>query len=232
VRDEQFASYAWVNAGNTCLELWQARSNDDLPAGTRLPCVAGLGLWAQDLCASREQLQLAGVACKEPKVWRSQGKDGRQLANFTNCLVIDASGPVCQVFFCEWDPYAPIVPWRHGQSTAQRREQMTADLAACGGGALGLVGLRAISMESPDPAATAKVWAALTDSPSRAAPDVELEVGSSDTLRVAAMIFGVRDLSASRAALQRLDIATRETPGRLWLDADDLSGLRIGLMEA
>ena len=39
---------------------------------------------------------------------------GTLALNFTNCLVIDASSPVGQVFFCEWHPRAPIAPWPRG----------------------------------------------------------------------------------------------------------------------
>ena len=68
-REESFARYVWVNAGNVQLELWQARSDDDLPFGTLLPFVAGLGLCPGEVQASRAQLVLAGVTCKEPKAW-------------------------------------------------------------------------------------------------------------------------------------------------------------------
>jgi hypothetical protein len=231
-RDEAFARYAWVNAGNVQLELWQARSNDDLPPGTTLPCVAGLALWPHDVQASRGQLAAAGVVCKEPRTWRTPGPDGADARNFTNCLVADASGPACQVFFCEWDPDAPIAPWPKGQPTAERRQHLAAALAQCGGGAIGLVGLRAVHLVSPGPAHSARVWHAITGAAESAAPEVALRITSGPELRVAALVFGVRHLGEAEAALARLGVGTVRDPGGLWLDAHSTRGLRLGFSSA
>ncbi|WP_259372090.1 VOC family protein [Caldimonas mangrovi] len=231
-RDEAFARYAWVNAGNVQLELWQARSNDDLAPTTVLPCVAGLALWPHDVQASREQLVAAGVACKEPRAWRTPGADGAEALNFTNCLIADASGPACQVFFCEWGPHAPIVPWPKGQPTAERRQHMAAALAQCGGGAVGLVGLRAVHLESPDPDRSARVWHTITGAAESAAPGVALRITRGPELRVAALVFGVRDLARAGAALARLGVGTEHDPGTLWINANTPRGLRLGLISA
>ena len=84
VREESFARYAWVSAGNVQLELWQASADDDLPSGTRLPFVAGLALWPGDVHTSRAQLALAGVTCNDPKAWRTADPAGNLVHNITN----------------------------------------------------------------------------------------------------------------------------------------------------
>ena len=161
VRDEAFARYAWVNAGNAQLELWQARSNEDLPFETKLPCIAGIALWPLNVHQARQSLEGLGVACKNPKTLRTISQDGELADNFTICLVTDASSPACQVFFCQWNPHAPITPWPKGESTASRRERFAKELAATGG-TIGVLGLQMIHMQAIDPDATARVWVCLT----------------------------------------------------------------------
>ena len=230
VRDEAFARYAWVNAGNVQLELWQARSNDDLPSDTALPCVAGVALWPQDVPQARRTLEGLGVACKEPKTWRTPATGGVLADNFTNCLVTDASSPACQVFFCQWSSYAPIAPWPKGESTASRRERCAAELAASGG-AVGVVGLHTIHMESIDPDATARVWTCLTGEHRRAAPGIALSISRGPETRIAALVFRVRDLPAAASALKEQGTRTRREAAALWIDEGATSGLRIGLSD-
>ena len=97
---------------------------------------------------------------------------GTLALNFTNCLVIDASSPVGQVFFCEWHLRAPIALWPRGQSTGERRDHMATALAASGGGKFGLVGLLVVKLKSPDPESTERVWTALSGFAGMAAPVV------------------------------------------------------------
>lgn len=231
VRDEPFARYAWVNAGNVQLELWQARSNADLPPTTALPVIAGLALWPSDVHASRAALELQGVRCKEPRAWRTPGAEGDEL-NFTNCLVLDATGPACQVFFCQWDPGAPIAPWPKAETTATRRERLANELAHGGMCAVGIQGLCAIHMRTPDVARSAGVWGAIAGAPGIAAQDVALVLEPGNELRVTALVLRVRDLPAAQARLDQLRLRTEQRNGVLWLDREQTFGLRIGLRVA
>lgn len=230
VRDEAFARYAWVNAGNVQLELWQARSNNDLPTETMLPCIAGLALWPQDIDQARLQLDAMGIACKEPRVWRTPTKDGSLAANFTNCLVHDASSAACQVFFCQWDAHAPLTPWPRGETATSRRARQTRELAEADG-AIGVVGLHTIHMESSEPDASAHVWRCLTGAHNCAAPDIALSISRGPALRITALVLRVRTLSAAACALteQGLDIVSDATV--LWIDERATQGLRIGLSD-
>ncbi|RYF41956.1 MAG: hypothetical protein EOO27_45725 [Comamonadaceae bacterium] len=228
LRDEPFARYAWVNAGNVQIELWQARSDSDLPPATALPLVAGLALWPSEVHASRDALALQGVRCKEPRAWRTEGAGGDEL-NFTNCLVLDATGPACQVFFCEWHPDAPIAPWPKGETTPCRRERLAKELAGADNGGVGIEGLCAIHMQTPDVARSARVWNAITGAVGIAAPGVALVLTPGHELEVTALVMRVRDLPAARARLEQQRLRTEHSDGVLWLDEKQAFGLRIGL---
>lgn len=230
VRDEAFARYAWVNAGNVQLELWQARSNEDLPFETKLPCIAGIALWPLNVHQARQSLEGLGVACKDPKTLRTISQDGELADNFTNCLVTDASSPACQVFFCQWNPHAPITPWPKGESTASRRERFAKELAATGG-TIGVLGLQMIHMQAIDPDATARVWVCLTGEHGYVAPDIALSISKGSKIRITALVFCVCDLSAAASALKSQGTSTIVDGNILWIDERSTHGLRVGLSE-
>lgn len=231
VRDEPFARYAWVNAGNVQLELWEARSNHDLPAGMAAPCILGVALWARDLQQSRHGLHQLGVTCKEPKTWRTPAEDGKLAANFTNSLIMDASGDACHVFFCQWDPDAPIAPWPKPEPTAARRERMQAELAAMNGGRLGLIGLHAIHMQALDVVHIRHVWKALTGEVGRAAPNIDLHVVPGPDTRVTGLTLRVRNLETANEALERCGIGVEQAADSAWIDQLSSGGFRIELTE-
>ena len=228
VRDEPFARYAWVNGGNVQIEIWQARSNEDLPPGTRLPLAAGLALWPADVHESRRALEVKGVSCKESRPWRTLGAGGDEL-NFTNCLVLDATGPVCQVFFCEWGPNAPIAPWPKGETTAQRRQRLAKELTQTAGNTIGIETLCAIHLQTPDPADSVRVWNAITGVSGTVAPGVALVLETGRELQVTALVFGVRDIHAASGALEQLALRSERHGDALWLDQEQTFGMRIGL---
>lgn len=111
-----------------------------------------------------------------------------------------------------------------------RRARLGAGLAETGGGTAGLTGLRAIQMESPDPEATARVWRALTGEPKAAAPGVTLRISEAKEIRVAALVFGARNLLEAEASLRSKGVDTSCTGGVLWMNAAAASGLRIGFV--
>lgn len=230
VRTETFARYAWVNAGNVQLELWQALSDNDLPQGTKLPCFAGIALWPSDIQNVSQTLEAQGVGCQALKTWQTPGRDGQLENNFTNCLVTDASGPGCQVFFCHWNPQAPISPWPKGESTAERRARFAAELDALSGGLLGIQGLHSIHLETIDTASTANAWACIGGSVGLASPGVGLTLSPGPELRIAALTWRVSDLAYAEFVLEDRGMGTRPDGAILWIDPCSTHGLRLGLI--
>ncbi|SFP17953.1 hypothetical protein [Variovorax sp. 770b2] len=232
-----FASFGWVNAGNTNLEIWAAASNGDLPMDVPLPLVQGLALDPADLQDSISQLAQRGIACKAPKAFRTQTQDGVWVNNFTNSVVLDVSSDACCVFFCAWDAEGTIYPWKEKLSAVQRKARDEAAFARCAGGALGLVGLAEVRLAVPDVRAATEAWRALTDSGSDAialTSDIALHFvpGARDVATVEALVFGVRSMSMARAFLFERQWLESEVQGELRLSPCVCEGLDLRLVEA
>jgi len=199
-----FATYGWVHLGNTDLELWAAATNGDLPEHAQPPLIHGFALEpAAPLAESLEQAAEAGITCKPPRAFQSQNSRGELVTNFTNAGLIDLSAPSCCVFFCEWDQRAAIYPWPEAATPVQRRAQHRQALQDCGGGPLGITGLHAIRVGSPNVEAHQRHWRALTGSqqggPIALTWDVCLELVPAEHLMIASLSLSVRSLSAARA---------------------------------
>lgn len=203
LRVEPFATYAWVSLGNTCLELWAATDNRDLPAEAPLPMFQQVALEPTHLGDALEQLQRAGVACKTPRTFSTPDASGQPCDNFTNAVVQSLSGPACCVFFCDWGLRAPIVPWPAGLTAAQRRSARALEFARCGGGRLGLTGLSEITLGVPDVAAARRHWQAVTGS-----GEGMLRVGGR-TADDADAAVAIRLVQADGFSFQSLTLATR-----------------------
>jgi hypothetical protein len=232
-----FASFGWVNVGNTNLEIWAAASNADLPADVPLPLVQGLALDPADLQASVAQLTQRGIACKEPKPYRTQADDGTWVDNFTNSVVLDASSNACCVFFCAWDAEGTIYPWKEKLSAVQRKAREEAAFGRCAGGVLGLVGLSEVRLAVPDVAAATKAWRALTGSdrtPIALMPDIALRVGpgARNIVTIESLTFSVRSLSTARAFFAERQWLENSAPDTLVLSRFACEGLDLRFVEA
>lgn len=230
-----FATYGWVHVGNTDLEFWAAASNSDLPAHAQPPLVHGFALEpGGPLSAAMAQAFVRGVSCNPPRPFTSTNARGEVVTNFTNSVLLDLSAPECCVFFCEWDPRGSIYPWDEAATPAQRRAQHRQSLREQGGGPLGLQGLQAVRMGTPDLSAHRGRWQALTGSPPdqaiTLAPGIALELFPAGELRIGSLAFGVHSLATARAFLASRGLlqADGTTEDRLSLACE---GLQIHLVE-
>lgn len=231
-----FATYGWVHVGNTDLEFWAAADNGDLPACARPPLVHGFALEPSGpLPGAMAHAISLGIACKPARPFQSAGHRGEVVTNFTNSVLLDLSAPSCCVFFCEWAPGAPIYPWDDATTPVERRMRHRQVLEASGGGPLGLLGLHAVRMGTPDLAAHRRHWQALSGSSPGGhsialTPEVSLELVPGEHLRIELLSFRVRSLAVARTFLahhQLLGAGTED--GQLGVACE---GLHIHLVEA
>lgn len=233
-----FASFGWVNVGNTNLEFWAAAQNDDLPQDAQPPLVHGFALDPADLTASMAHLAARGIACKTPRPFRTQTPEDAWVTNFTNAVVLGVSSDACCVFFCEWDAEGTIYPWKEKLNAGQRNVRDKAAFDACGGGPLGLVGLREVRLAVQDVNEAGKVWQTLTDSerPDAIAltPDISMRLlpGGMRSSTIETLIFGVRSLSVARAFLAARQLLEASFEGELRLSSAACDGLDLRFVEA
>lgn len=232
-----FASFAWVNVGNTNLELWAAASNADLPVDAQPPLVQGLALDPVDLAASIALLAQRGIACKEPKPFRTQAASGAWVTNFTNSVVLDVSSDACCVFFCAWNAEGTIYPWAEKLDAVRRKARDEAAFGVCAGGPLGLVGLSEVRLVVPDLAAANKAWRALTGSsegPIALTPDVALCIVAGDVRHaiIDSLTFRVRSLAIAREFLTERQLLEASIDDELRLSRTACDSLDLRLVGA
>lgn len=217
----EFATYGWVHVGNTDLELWAAASNADLPDHAQPPLFHGFALEpALPMPDALAHLVAAGIACKPARAFQTLDIDGNKVTNFTNSVVLGVSSPSCCMFLCEWDAHASIYPWTEADTPVTRRAVLSKALRDSGGGPLGLVGLNAIRIGTPDRDEHLRQWKSLSGSgshPVQLTPEIVLELVPAEHLQVESLGFAVRSLEVARQFLS----------SRQWLDANSGNMLTI-----
>jgi hypothetical protein len=234
-QSSSFATFAWVHVGNTELELWASASNSDLPKESQPPLIHGFALEPVDLEASVAHLTQAGFQCKSPRHYQTKTADGALTTNFTNSVLLDFSSESCCIFFCAWNPDGTIYPWKERLTAAERRSRGQVELAKCGGGTIGLIGLSAIEMSTPDLSAAEKNWRLLTGS-----ADTEIELTVDMVLRLAqgshqviqSLTFDVRSLESARDFLSANGLLGTSSEHELSLESTAADGLRIKFRQA
>lgn len=228
-----FATFGWVHAGNTDLEFWAATDNSDLPSHAPPPLVHGFALEpVLPLSLALDSAEACGIATKPARPFQSLNATGEVVTNFTNAVLLDVSAPSCCVFFCEWHPGAAIYPWDEALTPVQRRARLRQALRGCGGGPLGLIGLHAMRMETPDLAVHRRHWEALAGPPRgqviALTPDISLELVPGAHLRVQSLSFSVRSLAQARRFLASRQLLAGDAGNVLLVDC---AGLDIRLVE-
>lgn len=230
-----FATFGWIGLGNTNLEIWAATDNSDLPADCPFPLIHQIALEPVELSETLARCKALGLSCKAPRTYASKNERGEVLTNFTNSTILDLSSDSCCVFVCDWGIHAPIAPWRKGLSTPERRDLERDTLVACGGGALGLVGLKEIAMSSTDLAGALERWRRLTGSsagPVAIADDVELRLSTGTQDLIQSLTFAVRDLAGARHFLSGRGLLDEDEVSEVVLSRHATGGLTFRLIEA
>lgn len=230
-----FATFGWIGLGNTNLEIWAATDNSDLPADCPFPLIHQIALAPAELSETLARFDAMGLSCKAPRTYSSKDERGEVRTNFTNSVILDLSNESCCVFVCDWGTDAPIVPWRKGLSTPERRNLERDALTACGGGPLGLVGLKEIAVSSQDLATAADKWQRLTEStswPVAIADGVELQLTAGKQDLVQSLTLSVRDLGAARRFLVSRELLDEDMAGEVVLSRRATGGLTFRLVEA
>lgn len=230
-----FATFGWIGLGNTNLEIWAATDNSDLPPNCPFPLVHQIALAPLELTETLARFNAMGLSCKAPRAYASKDERGEMQTNFTNSVIQELSNESCCVFVCDWGIDAPIVPWRKGLSSPERRHLGRDALTACGGGALGLVGLKEIAMSSPDLAGAVSKWQRLAETsaqPIAIADDVELRLTAGTQDRIQSLTFAVRDLAAARRFLSGCRLLDEDEADDVMLSRRVTGGLTFRLVEA
>ena len=136
------------------------------------------------------------------------------------------------MFFCEWDRRAALYPWPETATPAERRAQHRQALQDSGGGPLGITGLHALRMGTPDEQTHQHRWRALTGSqpghPIAVMPDVCLELVPGDHLLIESLSLSVRSLSIARAFLSSRHLLQADSGDVLSVACE---GLQLHLVE-
>jgi len=227
-----FADFAWVTVGNTNLEFWAAADNADLPEDCQPPLIHGFALDPEDLGSSIEQLAARGIHCKEPRPYRTEDGNGGMVTNFTNAVVLDLSSASLCIFFCKWSKNGNIFPWQEKLDAQERKARERAQLAACDGGALGILGLAEIRLAVGEIEEKSRLWQAVLGVPALTLGDgiaLHLQAGSYD--HIEALCFSVKSLAQARRFLDARGLLEREVDGKLIISREAAGGLRFELIE-
>lgn len=198
------ATYAWVTLGNTNLEFWASSNNSDLPGDDVLPLFHGLALEPTCLADSLEMLGSRSISCKAPRPYVTETADGRNVTNFTNAVVLDVSGPLLCIFFCEWGTEGTIFPWKEKMTTAQRKLKEQRQLMECAGGKLGVTGLIEVEMTSNHPEHAMARWLEIsgqTSASNMLTDDVQFTLQAGAETMIKSIVIGVRSLAFARQIL-------------------------------
>lgn len=230
-----FAEFAWVTVGNTNLEFWAAADNSDLPENCQPPLIHGFALDPEDLGSSIEQLAARDIRCKAPRPYRTEDGQGGQVINFTNSVVLDVSSESLCVFFCAWNRDGNIYPWRERLDAVERKAREQGQLSACGGGALGIVGLAKISMMVRDAEEMRRRWQAISGSavaPVDLGDGIALDLQPGQRDQIEGLSFCVKSLAQAKRFLEARGLLGSNAGGRLGISRQATGGLCFELIEA
>lgn len=148
-------------------------------------------------------------------------------------MVEDLSAASCCIFFCEWDRHATIYPWAETATPVERRAALRKKFQARNGEPLGITGLHAFRLGTPDVHTHHHQWQTLTgsraDGPIFLAPNIVLELVASEHLMIHSISLGVRSLDVARKFLAERDLLAQDDGATVCIALD---GLRIQLEES
>jgi hypothetical protein len=231
---KEFATYAWITLGNTNLEFWAAADNTDLPVEQSLPLYSGLALNPSELGRSIALLQERGITCKPPRSFITKNREGRQVTNFTNSVILDISNSACCVFFCKWEPEGTIFPWLERLTAEERQLREQRQFDRCGGGPIGIVRLAEVAIATPEMSKTRQQWQAITGQTSDRfdlGRRIVLTLHAGETVQITSIVLAVESLAVARAYLASHSILGKDSPDEISIGGSVCSDLCIRLKE-
>jgi len=230
-----FATFGWINVGNTNLELWAATDNSDLPPDLPPPFFHGFALDPADLDMSIAGLADAGIACKTPRPYQTKDAHGAWVTNFTNSVVLDVSSESCCIFFCAWGRDGNIFPWKEKMSSVERRAKVRAAFEQCAGGPLGLVGLSGITLGVQDLAEATAKWHTLTGSGEASlslTENIRMHLVARKRNMIESLTFEVRSLATAKSFLEKNGLLESFDEREISLSSVATDGLQFKFVEA
>jgi hypothetical protein len=231
---KEFANYAWVTLGNTNLEFWAAANNTDLPSDQTLPLFSGFALDPPDLGASIALLEDRGITCKPPRPFLTKNRQGKQVTNFTNSVIMDVSNSVCCVFFCKWGADGTIFPWTERLTAEERQFREQRQFDQCGGGPLGVIRLAEVTIATPDMSNTRQQWQAITGQSSDTfdlGRGIVLRLHAGKAVQITSIVLAVESLAVARVYLASHSMLGDDSADEVSIGASACSNLCIRLKE-
>lgn len=233
LQQNDVATYGWITLGNTNLEFWASVNNGDLPTGQLLPMFHGFALAPYELSRSIGILEQRGIRCKAPRSYATKNREGKEVTNFTNSVILDVSNDLCCIFFCDWGAEGTIFPWPKKHTLEDRRAAAMANMKSCGGGKLGVTGLIEIRLASTDVDESYTKWAAITgqESGPLLLDGIRLCLRSGAKNMIDSLVLGVRSLHGARDVLAKLDLLGTDQGDEIVLSDKATAGLQFRLRE-
>ena len=222
-----------VGFGNVNVEAIRFPSQTDRPAGTRL---VGFAFAPAPLRESLAELDRRGITYAAPRPFVSTGPGGVSMTFFTNVTLrqfSDSDRPAdatIHIFLSEYNP-AYV-------DAEQRRARLRTQLAAAGGGPLGVTGVQEVVVGTTDVGAADSLWGMLLRPTPAAAPGV-WKVGDGPAIRLVAarenglqgLVVRVASLRQARVFLQERGLLGSASEAALTIAPSKVHGLSIRLVE-
>jgi catechol 2,3-dioxygenase-like lactoylglutathione lyase family enzyme len=220
-----------VSFGNVNVEAIQFPGQKDPQ-----PRLVGLALEPASLADSITALARRGVTLGEPRPLIAAGADGTKKTLWTNVTLrpfSDSDGPADATMHIFLSEYSPAYV-----NVEERRARLRKQLAASGGGPLGVIQVKEVVVGASDMAAARRLWQSLLDPIPSSGPD-SWSVGDGPAIRLAPaagnriMSLVVRVASLERAAtfLRDRHLLRADPEGGPAIDLSMFGGLDIRLVD-
>jgi catechol 2,3-dioxygenase-like lactoylglutathione lyase family enzyme len=219
-----------VGVGNVNLEAIR------FPGQTELqPRLLGFALEPSPLDESVRQLTLRGLALGDRREIVGSRPDGSRGALWTNVALrqfSDSDNPADATHYVFLSEYSAAY-----LDVAQRRARLRQQLAASGGGSLGVVGLKEVIVGVSDLESARRLWQRLLD-PARSSGPGTWQVGDGPAIRLVsapqnrmqALVIRVASLDRAKAFLRANNLLGAETEGHVSIASSKLAGVDIRLV--
>jgi catechol 2,3-dioxygenase-like lactoylglutathione lyase family enzyme len=220
-----------VGLGNVNVEAIQLPGQTD-----RRPRLVGFAFEPSALAEALTELNRRGLNSGEPRPLVATGPDGSKRTLWTNVTLREfsdsdsAADATIHIFLSEYSPTYVNVD--------ERRARLRAQLITSGGGPLGVVDVKEVTIGAVDMGKARRLWQRLLD-PTPAAASNTWPIGSgpavrlvpSEENRVEALLIRVASLERARAFLREKQLLGSDAAGQVTIDPSKIGGLVLRLVE-